>query len=56
MVVFSPQPVKKCFFLHFVAKMTPPPPPGRVNMYKNEQFLQWILKDDDVYFQKITAS
>ena len=23
---------------------------------KNAQFLQWILKDDDVYFKKITAS
>ena len=23
---------------------------------KNAQFLQWILKDDDVYFQKVTAS
>ena len=23
---------------------------------KKAQFLQWILKDDGVYFQKITAS
>ena len=30
--------------------------PQEESKCKNAQFLQWILKDDDVYFQKITAS
>ena len=31
------------------------PPQEELNS-KNAQFLQWILKDDDVYFKKTTAS
>ena len=31
-------------------------PPREESKCKNVQFLQGILKDDDVYFQKITAS
>ena len=31
-------------------------PPQEELKCKNAQFLQWILKDDDVYFKKITAS
>ena len=45
MVVFSPQPLKNGFFLYFRQS----DPPGRVKIYKCA-FLQWILKDDDVYF------
>ena len=57
MAVFSPQPLKKMpFFLFFRQSDPPPPPPQEEPNYKNAQFLQWILKDDDVYFQKITAS
>ena len=53
MTVFSPQPLKKWFFFCiFSAKW----PPQEESKCKNAQFLQWILKDDDVYFQKITAS
>ena len=52
MAVFSPQPPKKWIFLDFFAKVTP----QEESKCKNAQFLQWILKDDDVYFQKITAS
>ena len=34
-----------------------PPTPKEESKCKNAQFLQWILKDDDVvYFKKITAS
>ena len=52
MAVFSPQPLKNLFFLNFIAKVTPPPPPPQEeSKCKNAQFLQWILKDDDVYFQ-----
>ena len=40
------------FFCIFSAKW----PPQEESKCKNAQFLQWILKDDDVYFQKITAS
>ena len=43
MAVFSPQPLKNDVFLFF-------------RQSKNAQFFQWILKDNDVYFQKITAS
>ena len=46
MVTFSPQPLKKWIFLDFFIKVTPP------RKSKNAQFLQWILKDDDVYFKK----
>ena len=54
MAVFSPQPPKKFeFFWIFFAKVTPPQEESKC---KNTPFLQWILKDDDVYFQKITAS
>ena len=54
MAVFSLQPPKKWFldFLDFFAKVTP----QEESKCKNAQFLQWILKDEDVYFQKITAS
>ena len=33
-----------------------PPPPQEESKCKNVQLLQWILKDNDVYFKKITAS
>ena len=46
---------KSDFFLEFFVKVTPPPLQEE-SKCKNAQFLQWILKDDDVYFQKITAS
>ena len=52
MAVFSPQPLKKWFFLDFFAKVTP----QEESKCKNAQFLQRVLKDDDVYFKKITAS
>ena len=44
---------KVIFFCIFFVKVTPP---GRVKILKNAQFLQWILKDDDVYFKKIKES
>ena len=56
MAVFSPQPLKKGFVLFFFVKVTPPPSPQEESKCKNAQFLQWILKDDDVCFKKITAS
>ena len=31
-------------------------PPQEESKCENAQFLQWILKDDDVFFKKITAS
>ena len=43
-------------FFVFFRQSDPPPPPREESKCKNAQFLQWILKDDDVYFQKITAS
>ena len=46
---------KRGFFIFFSSKW-PPPPPQEESKCKNAQFLQWILKDDDVYFKKITAS
>ena len=49
MAIFSPQPQKNIFFF---AKVTP----QEETKCKNAQFLQWILKDYYVYFQKITAS
>ena len=51
MAVFCPQPLEKWFFLDFFAKVTP----QEESKCKNVQLLQWILKDDDVYFKKITA-
>ena len=54
MAVFSPQPLKKWILLDFFRQSDPPP--QEESKCKNVQFLQWILKDDDVYFQKITAS
>ena len=30
-------------------------PPQEESKCKNAQFLQWILKDDDVYFKKILS-
>ena len=53
MTVFSPQPLKKLFFLYFFRQSDPPP--QEVSKCKNSQFFQWILKDDDVYFEKISA-
>ena len=51
---FSPHnPLKKWFFFAFFRQSDPPQEESKC---KNAQFLQWILKDDDVYFQKITAS
>ena len=51
MAIFSPQ---GDFFLDFFVKVTPPQEESKC---KNAQFLQWILEDDDVYFQKkITES
>ena len=47
--VFSP--LKKWFFKFFFVKVTP----QEESKCKNAQFLQWILIDDYVYFQKITA-
>ena len=52
MAVFSPQPLENDFFLNFSSKW----PPQEESKCKNVQFLQWILKDDNVYFQTITAS
>ena len=43
-------------FLGFFRQSDPPPPPQEESKCKNAQFLQWILKDDDVYIQKIAAS
>ena len=52
MAVFSPQPLKKWFFFFLIRQIDPsPPPPPRKS--QNAQFLQWIRKDDDVYFQKL---
>ena len=51
LAVFSPQPLKNDFFLDFFVRVTP----QEESKCKNAQFLQLILKDDDVYFQKITA-
>ena len=31
-------------------------PPRKSQNVKNEHFYQWILKDNDIYFRKITAS
>ena len=41
------------FFFYFFRQSDPQEEESK---RKNAQFLQWILKDDDVYFQKITAS
>ena len=55
---FLPTTSKKWFFLDFLRQSDdpPPPPPQEESKCKNAQFSQWILKDDDVYYQKITAS
>ena len=52
MVTFSLQPLKKGIFLDFFVQVTPQEESGG----KNAQFLQWILKDDDVYFKIIKES
>ena len=52
MAVFTPQPLKKCFFFWNFSPKWPPPPPKVESKCKNAQFLQWIIKDDDVYFEK----
>ena len=49
MAVFSPQPPKKWFFFWI---FSPKWPPQEESKCKNAPFLQWILKDDDVYFHK----
>ena len=54
MAVFSPQPPKKWIFWDFFRQSDPPP--QEESKCKNAPFLQWILKDDDVYFKKNTAS
>ena len=53
MAVFSPQPLKKwIFFVDFFVKVTP----QEESKCKIAQFLQWILKNGDIYFHKIKAS
>ena len=54
MVVFSPQHLKNDFLKFF--RQSDPPPPQEESKCNNAQFLQWILKYNDVYFKKITAS
>ena len=50
---FSPHNLWKSYlFFYFFIKVTP----QEESKCKNAQFLRWILKDDDVYFKKITAS
>ena len=53
MAVYSPQPLKKLISLDFFRQSDPLP--QEKSKCKNAQFLQWILKEDDVYFKKITA-
>ena len=50
---FSPHNLSKNDFLK---KFSSKWPPQEESKCKNAQFLQWILKGDVVYFQKITAS
>ena len=50
---FSPHNLWKSDFFLFFRQSDPPRKSQNV---KNAQFLQWILKDDDVYFQNITVS
>ena len=53
MTAFSSQPLKKWIFVDFFVKVPPaPPPPQEESKCKNAKFLQWILKDDDVYLKK----
>ena len=52
MAVFSPQTLKSEFVSYIFVKVTR----QEESKCKNAQFLQWILKDDDVYFKKIKAS
>ena len=49
---FLPTTSEKVIFIGFFRQSDP----QKESKCKNVQFLQWILKDDDVYFQKITAS
>ena len=56
MAVFSHNLYKDDFFWIFRQSDPPPPPPQEESKCKNAPFLQWILKDDGVYIQKITAS
>ena len=50
---FLPTTFEKLIFLFFYRQNDPPRTSQNI---ENAQFLQWILKDDDVYFKKITAS
>ena len=51
MAVFSPQPLKNWFFLFFSHQSDTTTPPEK-SKCKNAPFLQWILKDDEVYFKR----
>ena len=53
MLIFIPTTFEKVIFFGFFRQSDPPQEESKC---KNAQFLQWILKNDDVYFQKITAS
>ena len=48
MAIFSPQTLKKLILFIYFRQSDPP----EESKCKNAQFLQWILKDDDVYFKK----
>ena len=51
--LFSPHNLEKNdFYFIFSSKW----PPRKSQNIKMRNILQWILKDDDVYFKKITAS
>ena len=52
MAIFPRNLWKSAFFRIFSSKW----PPQEESKCLNAQFLQWILKDDDVYFQKIKES
>ena len=49
MAIFSPQPLKKWIILDFFRQNDAIQEESKC---KYVQFLQWILKDDDVYFKK----
>ena len=53
MIVFSPQPLEKWFFYFIVRQRDTP---HEESKYKIAQLLQWVPKDDDVYFKTIIAS
>ena len=55
LTLFKPKNWKRAGILTKVARKIDTPPQEE-SKSENAQFLQWILKDDDVYFQKITAS